>query len=160
MPRMPGLGIAEDKVAASLVWDDRRGIARALAKMLVEAQTLTWEHSGKYNFETDSVEPFPQEYRTHIIQQLRERLAQAQRQNANTPDSDIAWSEGIITRAESALHAPYQPCIVLEDYKEPNTVVEHTNEGWRVSGVFDLMTAHFGDGEADLAAAGWHVSAR
>src|SRR5262249_50206093 len=39
----------------------------------------------------------------------------------------------------------------FEDYKEPNAVVERTDEGWRVTGVFDLMTAHFGDGEADLA---------
>jgi fructosamine-3-kinase len=39
----------------------------------------------------------------------------------------------------------------LEDYKEPNVVVMQEQSGWRVSGVFDFMTAHFGDGEADLA---------
>ena len=30
-------------------------------------------------------------------------------------------------------------------------VVTQEQTGWRVSGVFDFMTAHFGDGEADLA---------
>ncbi len=39
----------------------------------------------------------------------------------------------------------------MEDYKEGNLVVMQHNERWHVSGVFDLMEAHFGDGEADLS---------
>ncbi len=40
--------------------------------------------------------------------------------------------------------------MVLGDYGEHNALVERSDRGWRVSGVFDLMTAHVGDGKADL----------
>jgi fructosamine-3-kinase len=63
----------------------------------------------------------------------------------------LQWVETIITNARATLQSPYQPCVVLADYGEHNVVVENTRAGWRVSGVFDLMTAHFGDGKADLS---------
>src|SRR5207237_8247160 len=53
--------------------------------------------------------------------------------------------------ATVALDDTFTPCLVLEDYKRENLVVLHQGEGWRVSGVFDLMEVHFGDGEADLS---------
>ena len=130
MPKMPGLQLADTQLTAGLSIDERRGVAQALAAMLIEIQTLTWEHSGRYNIETQRIEPMRQDYRSWIVQRIRELLAQAQSYNANTP---------------------YQPCIVLEDYKEPNVVVRREGTGWQVSGVFDFMTAHFGDGEVDLA---------
>lgn len=151
MPRMSGVQLADEKTAKGLASEDRRGIARAMARMLVEAQTLTWAFDGRYDFEKDAIVPTRIDYRVWVVQRVRELLAQAQSINMNTPASDVAWAEHIIARGGNALHTPYEPCIVLGDYKEPNAVVEHTGEGWRVSGVFDLMTAHFGDGEADLA---------
>jgi len=39
----------------------------------------------------------------------------------------------------------------MEDYKEDNLVLTQENYRWRVSGVFDFMQLHFGDGEADLS---------
>jgi hygromycin-B 7''-O-kinase len=63
----------------------------------------------------------------------------------------VAWAENIIERTAQACLTPYQPCLVLEDYKEPNVVVTQDQAVWRVSGGFDFMTAHFEDGEADLA---------
>ena len=92
-----------------------------------------------------------QDYRSWIVQRIRELLAQAQSYNANTTVTDAAWVENIIERTAHACLTPYQPCIVLEDYKEPNVVVRREGPGWQVSGVFDFMTAHFGDGEVDLA---------
>jgi hygromycin-B 7''-O-kinase len=151
MPRMRGLQIADHKIVSGLTWQDRQGIARALAKMLAEIQTLSWDYAGKYDSTTGKVQPTEQDYREWIVKRIRELLLIAHHTNGNTPTSDLVWAESIIASGSHVLHTPYQPCIVLEDYKEANTVVEHTENGWTVSGIFDLMTAHFGDGEADLA---------
>ena len=151
MPKMPGLQLADSQVVARLSMDERRGVARALAATLIEIQTLTWEFSGRYNTATQMIEPMSQDYRSWIVQRIRELITQAQSYNENTSASDAAWVENIIERTAHACLTPYQPCLVLEDYKEPNVVVTQDETGWQVSGVFDLMTAHFGDGEADLA---------
>ena len=151
MPRMPGVQLADPQVTAGLSMDERRGIARALAAMLIEIQTLTWECSGRYHLTTQMVEPMNQDYRSWVVQRIRELIAQAQGHNANTTSADVTWAENIIERTAQACLTPYQPCLVLEDYKEPNVVVLREQARWRVSGVFDFMTAHFGDGEADLA---------
>ena len=151
MPRMSGVQLADPQVTAGLSMDERRGIAQALAAMLIEIQTLTWECSGRYNFTTQLIERMDQDYRSWVVQRIRELLTQAQSYNENTTPADVAWAENIIARTSQACLAPYQPCLVLEDYKEPNVVVLLEQARWRVSGVFDFMTAHFGDGEADLA---------
>lgn len=151
MPKMPGLQLADAQVVAHLPMDERRCVAQALAAMLIEIQTLTWTHSGRYNIATQMIEQMLQDYRSWIVQRIREQLAQAQSYNANTTVSDVVWVENIIERTAHACLTPYQPCLVLEDYKEPNVVVRQEETGWQVSGVFDFMTAHFGDGEADLA---------
>jgi len=151
MPKMSGLQLADSQVVARLSMAERRGVARALAAMLIEIQTLTWEHAGRYKTETQTIEPMPEDYRIWIVQRIRELIAQAKSYNDNTTTADAAWVEDIITRTAHACLTPYQPCLVLEDYKEPNVVVAQDETGWQVSGVFDFMTAHFGDGEADLA---------
>ena len=151
MPKMPGLQIADTQVTSNLTLTDRKGIARALAKALIELQTLTWAYPGKYDAARGKVQPLGQNYRLWVIEKIHELLKSAQAINNNTPKSDTDWIEDMILKASPALEAVYQPCIVLEDYKEANTVVEHSGADWQVSGIFDLMTAHFGDGEADLA---------
>ena len=151
MPKMSGLQLADAEVLARLSIAERRGVAQALAAMLIEIQTLTWEHAGRFNIATQMIEPMRQDYRSLIVQRIRELLLQAQSYNVNTTASDAAWVENIIERTAQACLTPYQPCLVLEDYKEPNVVVMQDETRWQVSGVFDFMTAHFGDGEADLA---------
>ena len=151
MPKMSGLQLADAEVLARLSIAERRGVAQALAAMLIEIQTLTWEHAGRFNIATQMIEPLRQDYRSWIVERIRELLLQAQSYNVNTTASDAAWVENIIERTAHACLTPYQPCLVLEDYKEPNVVVMQEQTSWRVTGVFDFMTAHFGDGEADLA---------
>jgi hygromycin-B 7''-O-kinase len=151
MPRMAGVQLADSQVTAGLPIEERRGIAQALAAMLIEIQTLTWEYSGRYNPATKMVERMDQDYRSWVVQRIRELVEQAQGHNANTTPADVAWVENIIERTAQSCSTPYQPCLVLEDYKEPNVVVLQEQARWRVSGVFDFMTTHFGDGEADLA---------
>src|SRR5215510_8078215 len=62
MPRMPGIQLADSRVTAGLSMDERREITQALAAMLVEIQTLTWEYSGHYNFTTQMVERMDDDY--------------------------------------------------------------------------------------------------
>jgi hygromycin-B 7''-O-kinase len=57
----------------------------------------------------------------------------------------------LIADAQDALDDTFEPCLLMEDYKEDNVVVIQQEEKWRISGVFDLMQLHFGDGEADLS---------
>jgi len=151
MPRMSGLQLADSQIVSNLSMGERRGVAQALAAMLVEIQTLTWKHAGRFNIVTQMIDSMRHDYRSWIVQRIRELLLQAQSYNVNTTASDAAWVENIIERTAQACLTPYQPCLVLEDYKEPNVVVMQDETRWQVSGVFDFMTAHFGDGEADLA---------
>jgi aminoglycoside phosphotransferase (APT) family kinase protein len=151
MPRMPGLQLQDKAVASQLTSGDRAEITRALAGMLVEVQKLTWEFAGKYDVDTQSVKPFAKHYREWIVDGIREKVAAAQSYNSHTTPSDVEWIESVIARAMPVLHLPYRPCIVLADYGEHNTVVMQTHGRWHISGIFDLMTAHFGDGQADLS---------
>jgi hypothetical protein len=60
-------------------------------------------------------------------------------------EGEANWPE------EAPFHTPvFVPCFVMVDYKEQNTTAERRGAAWRISGVFDLMEGHFGDGEGDL----------
>ena len=151
MPRLPGLHLQDQAVTAQLTLDDRLAIARALAGMLVEVQTLTSDYAGRYDVEAKRVKPFEQHVREWMVAGIREKAASAQSSNDHTTASDVAWIEGIIAQAQPVLYLPYQPCAVHGDYGEHNMVVMKTDGEWRINGVFDLMTAYFGDGPADLS---------
>jgi len=68
-----------------------------------------------------------------------------------TTGEDLKWLESIIEKYRDALTVPFQPCFVMDDFKEGNTVVSKIEGKWKVTGVFDLGSAYFGDGEADLS---------
>ena len=150
MPRMPGMQLQNKEAVSQLTLNDRLEVARALARMLVEVQTLTWECAGMYDVETRQVKPFEKHYREWIVDNIREKVAASQTYNEHTTKSDVEWVECIIAKAMPVLNLKYEPCVVLGDFGEHNLVVTHTDE-WSVSGLFDLMTAHFGDGQADLS---------
>ncbi len=83
---------------------------------------------------------------------MRHFLTNAQKHSpTETTQEDIAWVEEYISAAENELNDEFEPCLVMEDYKKGNLVVAQKDERWRVSGLFDLMEAYFGDGEADLS---------
>jgi aminoglycoside phosphotransferase (APT) family kinase protein len=151
MPRLPGLQLQDKAVVSQLTFDDRQAAARALAGMLVEVQTLTWECAGKYDVEHNRVQPFEKHYREWVIDCIREKAAASRSYNDHTTSSDVEWIEHVIANAAPVLQLAYTPCVVLGDYGEHNTVVTNIEGEWRISGVFDLMTAHFGDGQADLS---------
>ncbi len=176
MPRMPGLQLADTQVKDQLVATDRLGIAQALGENLARMQEVTWPFAGRFDAVTNTVEqfelvhelawPFPIgsdarlvgmaptiiSYNERVKVCLRHHLTRAQEcNNAATTVEDLLWVEGFIDDAQDALNDAFEPCLLMEDYKEGNVVVTQSDERWRVSGVFDLMSAHFGDGEADLS---------
>jgi aminoglycoside phosphotransferase (APT) family kinase protein len=70
-----------------------------------------------------------------------------------TTAEDVDWCRDTVERDAGALDVPFQPTVVHHDYKEANSVFERTADGWRLSGVFDLMECYFGDPEEDFARA-------
>jgi hygromycin-B 7''-O-kinase len=171
MPRMPGVQLADPEIYGQLGAQDKRGIARALAENLALTQELTWPFAGRYDAESDTVQPFelthelawpfPVQvepstptlitYSERVVAVLRHLLARSRSYNNYTTADDIAWVDEAIMRSREALEVPFQPCLVVDDYKRDNVVATREADRWRISGVFDLMGTHFGDGEADLS---------
>lgn len=151
MPRLPGIVLQNKEIKAQLSVEDRLEIARAVARALIEVQKMNWDCSGSYQAETNRILPYEIHYRERVVQHIHEKLEASCSYNANTTLHDIEFVEGIVNRLGSVLHHSFQPTVVLGDYGEHNLVVEKNNNHWKVSGVFDLMTAHFGDGAADLS---------
>ena len=151
MPRMPGLQLGDSDVYSKLSAEDRRSVARAMGKTLAEMHKLKWTCAGKYDLEVDTIRPFDIDYSERIISLARYCLEEGISLSDRTTDTDVLWTEEVISRNQKALEIPFEPCFVDGDYKHANIVVECVNGAWCVSGVFDYMDAHFGDGELDLA---------
>ena len=151
MSRMTGVSVLDETVASRLEAKGKLVIAQAMARTLVEMQALTRDCAGKYDPETDGVRAFEGGYRAWVVGCIRTKLAKSLGYNDHTTESDVRWVESIVAEAVPAFGSPYQPCVVHADFGEHNVVLERTEGGWQVSGVFDWMTAHFGDGAADLS---------
>lgn len=150
MPRMPGIQLADETLVSQLSGEDRLGLARAMAGTLAELHTIHSEYAGTYDYKTHTIQPFAKNYREMIVENIRDLLATSQSCNANTTVLDAAWVERVIVENQEAMHKPWTISLVLRDFKEANMVAQHQQGQWQISGVFDLMEAHFGDGEADL----------
>jgi hygromycin-B 7''-O-kinase len=171
MPKMRGLPLSDFRAKRSLTQDDRRAITLALARGLAAMHELTWPIVGRFVPEIGTVEPFvlAQEIKfplhtpkrppagaraptdsERVVALIRALVERARKYNAHTTEKDAKWTEILIADSREALEVPFQPCIVMQDYHEDNVVVEHVYDEWRVSGVFDLGGAYFGDGEADI----------
>jgi aminoglycoside phosphotransferase (APT) family kinase protein len=150
MPRLPGMSLLDSSFKAGLSKDDRQKMAWADARALLEAQRLTWEYAGKYDHQSDMVHPLSCSYREWVVEHSREKVNDIRACSERITDADLEWIEAVIAAAAPYQDSPYQARIVLGDYGEHNLLVLRDPGGWRVSGMFDLMTAHFGDGDADL----------
>ncbi len=150
MPRMPGIQLADETLVSQLSGDDRVGLARAMARTLAELHAIHSEYAGTYDYQTHRIRPFANDYREMIVENIRDLLATSESYNANTTVLDVAWVEQVIGDNQEAMHKPWTISLVLRDFKEANMVAQQHQGKWQISGVFDLMEAHFGDGESDL----------
>ena len=64
-------------------------------------------------------------------------------------DDDFAWIDAAAARALAIGSRPNT--FVHCDYKLNNLTVMQSGDDWRVSGLFDLHEAQFGDGARDVA---------
>lgn len=171
MPRLPGQPLSDGDPLAGMAPADQRAVARALAETLAEVHTVTWEHPGRYRPGADTVTPFditselawptrqprgpggpPVSWRTRVVERTLDKLRLASQINARTTTpADLAWTTSRLGVATEALDLAFRPSLVLEDFKPGNVLVAAQAGSWRVTGLFDLMEAHFGDGEADLS---------
>ena len=148
MPRMPGACFDERTIRASLAADDRRDVAVALGSNLAEMQTLTWPFAGDFDPSSIELTAYPWGATQWVIDETATWLAMSQAHGSIT-DDDRAWFDGAAARALAATSArpnSYVHC----DYKLNNLTLAKGEDGWRVSGVFDLHEARFADGALDI----------
>ena len=150
MPRMPGIQLADEALVAQLDSEDRFGLARAMARTLTELHTIQADDTGSYDYQRRTIRPFAKNYRNVILENIRDLLAESQSYNSNTKTSDVDWVEKVIRNNREAMHALWNISLVVHDFKEGNMVAQKQQGQWQISGLFDLMEAHFGDGESDL----------
>lgn len=99
MPRLPGLDLEDEAVAASLSAEDRQAIARALGATLAEMQGLVWPVSGEYDAQRDAIRPFAEGHAAQVVARIRERLTLAREHTPRlTTPADARWVEEIIAR--------------------------------------------------------------
>lgn len=95
-------------------------------------------------------------YQRWYISRIKERLNYAidcndRTSGGKTTRGDVDWVESVLRDYKDSLLVPFQPCFVMDDYKEGNTTCEKVDGKWKITGLFDFGTAYFGDGEADLS---------
>ncbi len=155
MPRMPGQCFDERSILKALAPADRLEVAAALGTMLAEQQRLTSAFAGDFDHDTITLAPYPQGNTDWVIREtaMYARMADV---NAALDAADRAAIDAAAARALAAGSA-VQPSTAMRpvtfvhgDYKLNNLTVLRDDAGWRVSGIFDLHEAHFGDGALDL----------
>jgi hygromycin-B 7''-O-kinase len=150
MPRMPGLQLSNPEVRSRLTKDDKLGIARAMGEMLATLQELRGPFAGEYDLATGGLRPLDAAYGDWVTARIRYNLQVALPLSDRTTAADVEWVEALIAQNRAALDVELEPCFAMQDFKEGNAVVERADGAWRVSGVFDYMSAYMGDGEQDL----------
>lgn len=151
MPRMAGLRRADSAAAEGLTSDERLEMARSMGENLALLHELSWPRQGRYDLATDTIAPFGESWTEWVAAEARRWLTLARRHSDVTTDSDVCWVEDLLRSSYDALGEPFEPRFVMHDYGEHNVTFEQTDGLWRVSGVFDLMEAFFGDREMDLS---------
>jgi aminoglycoside phosphotransferase (APT) family kinase protein len=151
MPRMPGLQPSDPGVAGALAGKDRLGMAQAMAENLALMHELSWPFAGGFELASGTIAPCPVSWAEWVAADVHGWLERARTHSDRTTDADIDWVDQLLHFAHDALAEPFHPSFVMHDYKEQNATFERAGEGWRVSGIFDLMEAFFGDGEIDLS---------
>ena len=147
MPKMPGHCFNERDILKALGPDDRRGVAVALGAMLAQMQRLSWPFSGGMDTDVE-LKPYPGGHTEQIIRQTALHAATARKNGAfDDADKDFIDRAGLSARAAPG-ERPHT--YVHVDYKLNNLTVLNDNGRWRVSGLFDLHEAHFGDGALDI----------
>lgn len=148
MPRMPGHCFDERSIRKSLSLDQRHEVAHALGDVLARQQKLAWSFAGDVDPNTYELKPFPGGYLEQMARQTL-RFAENTGGIGTLSRDDNAWIQHIIDAA--AAHSQDEQAVYVHgDFKLGNLCVTDNGGTWHASGILDLHTSHFGDGEADL----------
>ena len=151
MPRMSGLNLSDDLAEENLPDSARSAIARAQGAMLREAQKLTNGFCGKYDLATRSIKPFESPFVDVYYGEILSLLNRAATHNDKTPPADLRWVNEVLDQSRDAISADFTPTFVMQDYKPGNMTADIVDGQWEITGLFDLMEASFGHGEADIS---------
>jgi hygromycin-B 7''-O-kinase len=149
MPRLPGMATADRHLYEQLSYPDRLGIAKTLGSALRRLHRLTWPTSGAFDHTAGSIEPFAATYMQRSRDRIGTTVENAAAHSGALTGADRGWIEQRI-EAVAAERDEFQPVLVHEDFNTNNTCFEREDTTWQLAGVFDLMTAHIGDGLNDL----------
>ncbi len=151
MPCLPGVALADQRMREALSDEEQQEIARELGRTLAEIHRVMWPFPGQYDLASDDITPLTMPHSDWVVAQTRDWVEKARQQSNRTTDTDVAWVESIIGEARDALQVPFTPVAVHGDYAYNNALAQRTQDGWRCSGVVDLMNMSVGDGEMDLS---------
>jgi hygromycin-B 7''-O-kinase len=150
MPRMRGISLKHGDLIENFSRKDQAEIIEALVSCLVEMQRLTWDYPGAYSLSLNSVIPFENGYMAEIKGVASEMLLKSMEYNNLTTQTDFDWAMRLLDEKLGSLELQ-KGIFVMRDFKPENLVFINEAGKWQVNGVFDLMEAYFGYGEADLA---------
>ena len=147
-PRLPGLCLQDPAARKGLTRQDFVQVARAMGAALAGLQVLTWNFAGDFDPDLQALGPYPSGYAGHLAQEIINH-SEATRPNGTLSPEDDQWL-AMLLRADAEAAQDPAASFVHNDYTLGNVLFERSAEGWRVSGVIDLMTSCFGDPAADL----------
>ena len=148
MPRMPGHCFDDHSILKVLSPADRVGVAVALGGMLARMQRFQWPFAGDFSPLTITLEPYPSGYTQQVIDETRMYTRMAEASGAITT-VDREYIDSVFSQA-LAVPGGRPNTFVHCDYKLNNLTVLQDQGSWRVSGIFDLHEARFGDGILDI----------
>jgi aminoglycoside phosphotransferase (APT) family kinase protein len=152
MPRVAGTQVGDPDVWRALDDADRIAVMRALGEMLARIHAITSPSFGSYDHEHDTIAAIETPFADWAIARLRRWLDMSRAASRATTDADVAWVDSVVTDSRHAVEVPVAPAFVHSDYKENNLVAARADDGsWRVTGVFDVGDAYFGDPEEDFS---------
>jgi aminoglycoside phosphotransferase (APT) family kinase protein len=144
MPRLPGEMVNDAPEPDQLI------LAPVLADTLAWLQEATFNAAMEFDLGTGAFIPFPHGEREHLSRRIERNLELAIAASDRTSDADVAWVRSLLHDAELASDGWGPSCLVHGDFTINNVVAIHGESGWRITGVFDFMTARIGAFEADL----------
>lgn len=150
MPRMQGINIKQGDLIDHFSREAQAEIIEALVGCLVEMQRLTWDYPGAYSLRLNTIVPFENGYLAEMKGEVSKMLLKSMEYNHLTRQEDLDWAMGLLDEKLGSLEVR-KGTFVMRDFKPENLVFIKEAGKWQVNGVFDLMEAYFGYGEADLA---------
>jgi aminoglycoside phosphotransferase (APT) family kinase protein len=148
MPRMPGNALADPVVYDALSDRQRLSVTEAMGAALSKVHEVASPIAGSYDIRTASTRPFASGYVGRTVERARESAANAFANGAHD-SADVDWLDHMLDTF-SRLREPARYTIVHEDFNRNNMTATIDGGQVEITGLFDLMTCHFGDGLADL----------